>query len=84
MAGHTLAAPRTQAVLHSFRNLRVERSPLGLPAELLDSPLGSSAARNPAEYTAAASDSQGVRSARCFLARNRHRRARARVLWVWA
>ena len=42
-------APPTR-VRSSFRNLTAARSSLGLAAELLGSPLGSSAARKPAEY----------------------------------
>ena len=42
-------APRKR-VRSSFRNLTAARSSLGLAAELLGSPLGSSAARKPAEY----------------------------------
>ena len=42
-------APRKR-VRSSFRNLTAVRSSLGLAAELLGSPLGSSAARKPAEY----------------------------------
>lgn len=42
-------APRT-LVRSSFRSLTAARSSLGLAAELLGSPLGSSAARKPAEY----------------------------------
>ena len=42
-------APRNR-VRSSFRNLTAARSSLGLAAELLGSPLGSSAARKPAEY----------------------------------
>ena len=57
------AGEAQHTLLRSFRKLTVERSPaLGLPAELLGSPLDSSVARTPAEHnTCCSSCSSGSR-----------------------